>query len=757
MRKHWRGTVLVEFAMAAVGLIAIAFVVARVGFWLNSSMQQRNDAFQDSRVDAANIAPGAGPERFDAPNGLHLIGPTAQSTGGVGQQPDSSYDTTCASGLQATLFEKQQRLFELWGREVPDAQVDAEAMNSNGKLLVRQANVLARDAARIYEIYQDIITRINPRLETIHNLPIVQASEIDMTITLPPLSYVETPVFDFGSIDCSVDPDPTVHTGLHNIDEREQAIRCQLGSRKEGSVAWWRAAYYARIAEIDAQLSLGTCTAETLLGGTATVFCQLAATYAAYLGELAACQTQGYPLAPNPDSADGLWSVESHYGPRVHPINGSWSVHTGVDLGATCGTPVLAFADGIVQWRSGSGYGYYIELLHVDADGNFTGDSTLYAHLQSTASEVPNGQGVSAGDQIALSGGAEGMPGAGTSTGCHLHFEYRENGVPIDPEPLLAQAVEGEPLECDDAEIARLDGELTRLGDEITRLENERQEIQDVVLPPLNDLYNQLRNELSVVRDLASEVRGLQGYGYAAPGEAWQPGKSRLLNEIDQMLRDWNDGDTWMSLWRELVDKYGLPLSDTLAPNFRWIYECERQWRDNTDDPAYDEATLPEIAIGDRAADGAGDFGAFQPVCEGLAGHEPGDLEELIRRVWWMAQERLDFAQSMQTEFNDPLTTGPTQTVHDYFGEYGWYDEAGTLHTSDPPFEIPEAVEGCTTGADGIITCTEPVEYRARYLEFDRLMQLLQGHGGEIRELVIDIQGLEYSVQNQCASQEESN
>lgn len=112
--------------------------------------------------------------------------------------------------------------------------------------------------------------------------------------------------------------------------------------------------------------------------------------------------------------------ITSGFGYRIHPITGNRSFHTGIDLAAPEGTPIAAAYGGTVaETGYSSGRGNYILLSHGD---NL---QTLYCHL----SEI----GVREGDKVDA-GGTIGLVGTtGMSTGPHLHFELRVDGVRCDP------------------------------------------------------------------------------------------------------------------------------------------------------------------------------------------------------------------------------------------------------------------------------------------------------------------------------------
>ncbi len=128
--------------------------------------------------------------------------------------------------------------------------------------------------------------------------------------------------------------------------------------------------------------------------------------------------------------------VTSPFGLRADPFTGASSVHSGIDL-----VPLLdadrtvraAVSGSVTQSRMvtdpmnrTSEWGNYVSLFGDD------GRMYYYCHLASRA--VAQGDRVEAGQPV----GVEGQ--TGRATGVHLHFEVRENGVPVDPSPLIGVA-----------------------------------------------------------------------------------------------------------------------------------------------------------------------------------------------------------------------------------------------------------------------------------------------------------------------------
>ena len=140
----------------------------------------------------------------------------------------------------------------------------------------------------------------------------------------------------------------------------------------------------------------------------------------------------GPPSAPAPGprpastTSNGrfIWpvngSIGSGFGPRIHPISGGSRMHTGVDIGASSGTPIKAADDGVVVMAGpNGGYGNWTLIDHGG------GLATGYGHQSSIG--VSRGQRVSRGEVIGRVGST------GASTGPHLHWEVRVNGNPVDP------------------------------------------------------------------------------------------------------------------------------------------------------------------------------------------------------------------------------------------------------------------------------------------------------------------------------------
>lgn len=112
--------------------------------------------------------------------------------------------------------------------------------------------------------------------------------------------------------------------------------------------------------------------------------------------------------------------ITSGFGYRQSPFTGKREFHKGLDIANRKGTKIMAAADGVVTFVGPRGL--FGNLMIIDHGHGIT---TRYAHLEKTFCN--KGDRVVRGKTIAL------MGNTGRSTGAHLHYEVRLNGVPVDP------------------------------------------------------------------------------------------------------------------------------------------------------------------------------------------------------------------------------------------------------------------------------------------------------------------------------------
>ena len=148
---------------------------------------------------------------------------------------------------------------------------------------------------------------------------------------------------------------------------------------------------------------------------------QQATAEAKSLGELESLlQNKRIQLSHTPSIWPTRGWFTSGFGYRISPFTGLRQMHEGVDISNRTGTPIMAPADGLVtnigrEW----GFGKILVVSH-----GF-GFSTRYGHLDKI--NVKIGQKVKRGEKVAE------MGNTGRSTGPHLHYEVRVNGVPVNP------------------------------------------------------------------------------------------------------------------------------------------------------------------------------------------------------------------------------------------------------------------------------------------------------------------------------------
>ncbi len=129
---------------------------------------------------------------------------------------------------------------------------------------------------------------------------------------------------------------------------------------------------------------------------------------------------------PSIPPVNGWWM--SGFGMRIDPFTGYLKMHTGLDIAAPSGTPIVAPADGTVESiEYKEGYGLTVEINHG------YGIKTYYAHCLTSLCQV--GQKIKRGDLIATVGES------GRTTGPHLHYEVRLGDNPVDPEDYIIKEV----------------------------------------------------------------------------------------------------------------------------------------------------------------------------------------------------------------------------------------------------------------------------------------------------------------------------
>jgi murein DD-endopeptidase len=303
--------------------------------------------------------------------------------------------------------------------------------------------------------------------------------------------------------------------------------------------------------------------------------------------------------------------VTSGMGARRAPLRGASTDHGGIDIAVPVGTPVVAPADGVVDFAGPRGRGGNTVLIR-HADGRVTG----YAHLDTI--NVKAGDRVSQGTAFAASGNT------GNSTGPHLHFSARDaQGRRIDPRSIVGQPAQNaatDPaapaVEVADAETpaqrrARAPGAsvLTSAqqirvlnaiegveADTERRTEKARVEAKDELTI---DLYNRsLRGE-----NVDESIQTAQAAGVLEPGEAMT-----MRGAFRSLRNDVADGEANEDLTLNYASRFA-----TAEPNYASIgAQADRDYNAGRFGTGRN-ATRAYLAVKERVAAGSRQSASIPP------------------------------------------------------------------------------------------------------------------------------------------------
>ncbi len=219
--------------------------------------------------------------------------------------------------------------------------------------------------------------------------------------------------------------------GILRADLAQQEAKLDTAKKLADDARDQAAAEQQRIADIYAQQQQALANAQANEDAYNAQFAQLSEQKSNLAAEMQAVSDQIAAdlsrVVDTPSYGNGQFiypvgkvPIASGFGYRTDPITGEQAFHAGVDFAASCGTPIRAAGTGqVLSAGPNGGYGNATIINHG------AGLATLYGHQSSIVVSV--GQVVEQGQLIGYVGST------GKSTGCHLHFEVRVNGNPVNP------------------------------------------------------------------------------------------------------------------------------------------------------------------------------------------------------------------------------------------------------------------------------------------------------------------------------------
>lgn len=345
--------------------------------------------------------------------------------------------------------------------------------------------------------------------------------------------------------------------------------------------------------------------------------------------------------------------------------------HQGIDYAVPVGTPVRAPAAGIVDFAGQRGA--YGNAIYINFGGGTTG---RYAHLSKF--NVKPGDRVEAGDIIGLTGGEPGTPGAGRSTGPHLHEEIRINGRPVDPRKRRFRTDAGalEDIEARagaraESAVNREIAEDIRFGEEERRLRVRLLDLQARTAEHEERRLGLAREEIEVdAKAYAEKIGRLKEAGKLDDAEAarlvalneeirGQRERNLKIEEAERKFELQADAQSRSLEYDLQLLRLQLDLATTTAERKRIageILKIEQQQRrqalealrDNPGSSATqvqqartELGRLPEIEQGERAQQARQNLSPMQEYRERLS-RELGDIDDTLERIQVRGLERLE-------------------------------------------------------------------------------------------------------------------
>jgi murein DD-endopeptidase MepM/ murein hydrolase activator NlpD len=337
-------------------------------------------------------------------------------------------ETRQRTALQGQIASYTAQIAQAQARQAADA---AQIVMTDGQLTQIEANIVTTTAQATA-----LQATVMARVVTIYKQG--PASYVAMLVSA-------TSFQDFISrlqyVDSVVGADRGKLTSLNQVNDQLAQEQAQANERRKELAAAEAAvaADGARLATLRTGETQASAALATELATQQTQLQQVDAEKATYTADMALLAGESSSITTFVRAHQGneaytwsgkklLWPVHgpisSPFGPRTNPIFGTPEFHTGIDIAADSGLPIVAAAAGKVIYAGVmQGYGNVVIIDHGGAL------ATLYAHMSVLGASV--GEAVSQGQRI----GAVGC--TGLCTGPHLHFETRVGGTPVQPLDLL--------------------------------------------------------------------------------------------------------------------------------------------------------------------------------------------------------------------------------------------------------------------------------------------------------------------------------